>query len=154
MIVVSDTGPIHYLALIDAEDVLPALFGSVTIPKRVAQELCHARAPSKVREFVGSRPDWLVVAAPAPPLEQTHRLDAGEEDAIATGHALGAGLLLMDDRRGVAAARALAMNTLGTLGILELAARRNLLDLVSAVAKLSATNFRLTPRLVAALLRL
>jgi predicted nucleic acid-binding protein len=37
--VVADTGPLRYLVLIDAIDVLPRLFGRVLIPGIVSAEL-------------------------------------------------------------------------------------------------------------------
>ena len=42
--VVADTGPLHYLVLIDAIDILPKLFGRVLIPEIVAVELSHSAA--------------------------------------------------------------------------------------------------------------
>ncbi len=52
----------------------------------------------------------------------------GETAAIALAAALPADLVLMDDRKGVKAARAKGLRVTGTLGILELAARDGLLD--------------------------
>lgn len=52
-----------------------------------------------------------------------------------------ADLLLMDDRAGVAAARARGFAVTGTLGLPDRAARRGLLDLAAAFAALQATNF-------------
>ncbi|MCC7375088.1 MAG: hypothetical protein IT581_10555 [Verrucomicrobiales bacterium] len=42
--VISDTSPLHYLVLCGSVDVLPALFGEVLIPPKVAQELRHSNA--------------------------------------------------------------------------------------------------------------
>lgn len=39
MIVVSDTGPINYLVLIECVDTLPALFGQIVLPAAVESEL-------------------------------------------------------------------------------------------------------------------
>lgn len=80
------------------------------------------------------------------------KLDEGERAAIALAHAVGAALVLMDDRTGVAAARAQGLEVTGTLGVLELAAISGLIELPSALTRLKSTNFRYRPRLLEALL--
>jgi len=79
-------------------------------------------------------------------------LDRGERAVIALAQAVGAALVLMDDRAGIAAARAQGLEATGTLGVLELAATSGLIDLPSAVARLKTTNFRYRPQLLDALL--
>jgi predicted nucleic acid-binding protein len=56
----------------------------------------------------------------------------------------------MDDRAGIAIARQQGFAVTGTLGVL--AARRGLIDLGVAFARLKATNFRTRPKIMAALL--
>ena len=65
---------------------------------------------------------------------------------------LHADLLLMDDRKGVKAARGKGLRVTGTLGILELATRAGLVDFAQAVGLLQQTNFRSPEDLLAALL--
>jgi len=48
----------------------------------------------------------------------------------------------MDDRAGVATALSLGLAAIGTVGLLDLAARRGLIDLADAFARLRATSFR------------
>ena len=48
MIVIADASPLHYLILIGAADVLPALFQRVLIPDEVCAELRHPAAPPEV----------------------------------------------------------------------------------------------------------
>ncbi len=79
-------------------------------------------------------------------------LDDGERAAIALALALKADLILMDDRAGVAVARSKGFAVTGTLGLLDLAARRKLLKLDEAFARLKATNFRYPPEIMDALL--
>jgi predicted nucleic acid-binding protein len=45
MIVVADAGPLHYLILIGAVDVLGPLYNRVVLPEAVAQELRYQGAP-------------------------------------------------------------------------------------------------------------
>jgi predicted nucleic acid-binding protein len=48
-LVVADTGPLNYLVLIDAIDVLPSLFDRTFIPAAVYRELTHPEAPAEVQ---------------------------------------------------------------------------------------------------------
>jgi predicted nucleic acid-binding protein len=150
--IVADTGPLHYLLLTGYIDLLPRLFGEVVVPEAVAAELRHPRAPSAVSAWAAAPPTWLTVR-PDPAEDPTLLpLDPGERAAIALAAEIGAALLLVDDRAGTAAARARGFAAIGTIGILDLAARRGLLDLVAAVSALRATNFHYPPALFDALL--
>jgi predicted nucleic acid-binding protein len=142
-VVISDAGPLHYLVLIELIDLLPRLFDMVSVPETVRRELQHPYTPLSVRTWMDSRPTWLRVM-PAPPAQSLPlpALDDGARSVIALGLALRADLILMDDRSGVAAALAEAFEVTGTLGILDRAARRGLIDLAPALARLTATNFR------------
>jgi hypothetical protein len=55
-------------------------------------------------------------------------LDEGETAAIALAISLDADLLLMDDREGVMVARSKGLRVIGTLGVLDLAAQRGLVN--------------------------
>jgi predicted nucleic acid-binding protein len=79
-------------------------------------------------------------------------LGAGERQAILLAQAIGADILLIDERYGRRAARLRALRVLGTMGILDEAATRGLLDLPTALTRLQATNFRVTHEMVQALL--
>jgi predicted nucleic acid-binding protein len=154
-LVVADSGPLNYLVLIEAIDVLPKLFEQILAPTAVYYELAHADAPPPVRAFVAHKPAWLEVLS-SPHLGSSEAIDAmlddGERAAIALAKSIGADLILMDDRSGVEAARAHGLAVTGTLGVLDLAARRGLVDLAAAFAKLKATNFRYPPTVMDALL--
>ena len=58
----------------------------------------------------------------------------------------------MDDRAGVAAALGNGLSVIGTLGVLDLAARRDMLDFDAVFTQLKATNFRYPPALLEAML--
>jgi predicted nucleic acid-binding protein len=151
-VVVADTGPLRYLVLIDAIDLLPRLFGRVLIPEIVAAELSRPSTPLPVREWLAGNPGWLEKRANPPALGTLPpRLDAGERAAIGLAQAIGA-LLLIDDRAGIEAARARGVKATGTLGILVRAASAGQVDLRTAFERLKATNFRYRPALLDALL--
>jgi predicted nucleic acid-binding protein len=153
-IVVADTGPLNYLVLIEAIDLLPQLFDQVRAPQTVFDELTDQDTPPAVRTWVMQAPDWFGVDPDPTALidEATANLDAGEQAAIALAVAISADLVLMDDRAGVAAAREKGLRVTGTLGVLDLAARRGLIDLAAAFAQLKTTGFYYRQGLLDALL--
>lgn len=154
--IVADTGPPHYLLLIGAIDILERLFGKIFIPVTVRNELAHAEAPAIVREWIQHPPPWVEILEPPNSHFDDAALqgfDAGERAAIELAAFLGADLLLMDDREGVKLARSKGFAVTGTLGILDLAARRGMVDLAEAFSRLKNTNFRYPPSVMNALLK-
>ena len=150
-LVIADTGPVNYLILIGNIDLLPALFDKVILPSAVQAELTHPDAPSLVRNWIADPPAWLQVhETPCCKSDQayTEALDEGETAAIALAILLNADLLLMDDRKGVIAARGKGLRVTGTLGILDLAAQRGLVDFAQAVNSLRRTTFRIPETLL------
>ena len=151
---VADTTPLHYLVLIGEIDMVGALVDQVLIPPEVRDELDSQRTPAPVRAWIAAPPAWLrmqtIPAANVDP--ELARLDPGERAAIALAMTVGANALLVDDRAGVAAARARGVQAFGTLGLLQRAARRGLLDLPRAIARLAATNFHVRQELLDMLL--
>jgi predicted nucleic acid-binding protein len=150
---VADTSPLRYLVLIGAIEVLPRLFERVVIPEIVHAELRHAHAPAMVRRWAETVPSWLTVVS-TPTVQDTdlRLLDAGERAAIALAAEIRADFVLIDERAGVAAARARGLEVTGTPGLLARAAQRGLTDLPTAFAALKATNFHVRQELLDALL--
>ena len=143
LLVIADTSPIRYLIQIGHIDLLHRLFAAVTIPTEVARELGDPSAPLAVQTWIQSPPVWLrVLDAAGNDDSALSNLDPGERAAIALGIALKADLILIDDRRGSAAAVQKGLEVTGTLGILDLAAKRRLIDLGHAIERLKETNFR------------
>ena len=148
MIVVSDTSPLNYLVLIDHQEILPALFGHVLIPEAVWRELRSPAAPQPVKAFLETSPSWLERRIVSQVPQDLQQLDPGEQEAIALAQSVGASLVLLDEKKGRQVARDLGFVVTGTLGVLDLAARRGLVDLVDALKRLERTTFRITPRLL------
>jgi predicted nucleic acid-binding protein len=151
MIVVSDTSPPNYLILIDAINLLPALFPQVYIPQRVADELGSQGAPSAVRRWIANPPPWIVIRNPTR-IDLHLRLDRGEIEAICLAQELRADHLLIDESPGRAAATSRGLHVIGTLGILDQAAERNLIDLENAIERLKKTSYRIDPSILQGLL--
>jgi predicted nucleic acid-binding protein len=153
-LVVADTGPLNYLVLIDAIELLPKLFEKVYTPAAVRAELLDPDAPGIVRAWSAQPPPWLQVRQVTSAIDDPtwRALDVGEREALALARALGAELVLMDDRAGVAVAQQQGFTVTGTLGVLDLAAQRGLVDLADAFARLRTTTFRYPPEIMDALL--
>lgn len=151
--VVADSGPLRYLVLIGEIDILPKLMGHVLIPPEVKTELDRPQAPAPVRAWITAPPSWLTVQ-PGPDVTDSAlaELDPGERAAIALALTIRADAVLMDDRAGVRAALAKGLAVLGTIGVLDRAAQRRLVDLEAAFTRLRATNFRYPATLLETLL--
>jgi predicted nucleic acid-binding protein len=65
---------------------------------------------------------------------------------------LPADLLIIDERLGRRLAADLRVSIIGTLGVLDAAASERLVDLPDAIAPLQQTNFRISRRIIQALL--
>jgi len=102
MIVVADSGPLHYLILLEQVDLLQRFYGQVLVPQAVASELSTAGAPAVVREWITGPPSWVEVRPVASEVVEaiTDDLDLGERSAIALAETLHADLLLIDEAAG------------------------------------------------------
>ncbi len=146
-VVVADTSPIRYLAVIDSLHILPALYQRVWVPETVLKELAHPNAPREAQAFTSPLPPWVDVRQ----VDASHllgSLDPGEAEAIALAQSLAAEVILIDEREARREATNRGLFTMGTIGILEQAAAKRLIDLPSALGKLGRTNFRIDPRYI------
>ena len=155
-LVVADAGPPHYLVLLGHVDVLPRLYGRVTVPAAVVGELTHPRAPQAVRSFFGSPPTWVAVVRDPEEAADVAQIELGLGERAALSLALALALaspgarLLCDDLPARRFAEARSLGVVGTLGILVEAATAGWLDLDDALRRLrDETNFRVTVALLA-----
>ncbi len=150
ILVVADTSPLNYLVQIYCQELLPALYERIMVPGAVIEELTHSKTPSVVREWLRSGPQWLEVRKiRGPQSPALSGLDAGEAEAIQLAEEEHADLVLIDERKGVRIAQRQGLEVTGTLGVLLQAARRELVNLDSALLQLQSTDFRYTPELFA-----
>lgn len=146
---VSNASPLIALAAIDRLDLLPALFGSVTIPPAVAAEI----APS-----IPARPEWLQVqplVQPEPAPVEGSGLGRGERQAVSLGLEIHAERVIVDDRPARRLAQALGLRVIGTLGVLLAAKRYGLLERVQpSLKELRSRRFFMAPKLYERVLQL
>ena len=140
MIVVLDTSPLIALANIGCLQHLQSLFGTIHVPPEVEKELSAKGSVQGVPDIPALMQGWLIVQAPASTLSFPS-LHPGEAAAISLALEQSAGLLI-DEKAGRKIAAARGITVIGTIGVLEEAAERGLLDLGDAFARLKATNFR------------
>ena len=148
MIVVSDATPINHLLRAGVIFILPEMLGSVVIPQAVYAELRTETAPEIVKVFIDARPNWLTVLTPEFVFDaELDRLDNGERETILLAEELGADLLLIDEIKGRRVAMKSNLPLIGTLGLLERASVRGLIEFEDAIAELKATGFYLSAEL-------
>jgi len=143
MIVVADSGPLHYLGLLGETDLLRRLYGGIWIPPAVVAELSAAATPVVLTDWIANPPKWVrfeaVIDRDDPIFQGT--LDRGESETVALATAIHAGLVLLDDLAARREAERRGLRVTGTLGILRTAAELDLIIVTDTVARLQATNF-------------
>ena len=150
MIVVADSGPLHYLILLEHIELLRRFYGQVLVPEPVASELSAAGAPAIVREWITKPPTWVDVR-PVPPDAVSmiaDDLDLGERAAIALAETMHADLLLIDEAAGRAEAKRRHLRVTGTLGVLRSGAEQGLVNVPDLLERLKATSFYLDETLL------
>lgn len=120
MIVVSNSSPLISLGAIGRLALLRDLYGAITVPRAVYEEVAvqgHGRPGAvEVQSFA-----WIEsreVGDPNVVRALQGKLDRGEAEAISLALELAAGLLLMDERLGRNEAARFGLRFIGTLGVL------------------------------------
>jgi len=155
--VVADTSPLFYLAQLERLNLLRELYGEIFAPESVwAETLAGCKIIPSAQTHLKKAFDagWLIVCK-APAAEKTDAaallegLDRGERDALLLAQALHASLVLIDEKRGRAAAEKLGLSITGTLGVLAEAKRKGHLPaLAPELERLRRqTTFRLSREL-------
>lgn len=149
MIIVSDTTPFRYLIEIEAVEILEKLFGQVIIPEKVFTELQSESTPEKVKKWIQSAPAWVEVRkADISLFTPATEIQDGEREAIALAIELKADALLIDDKNGRKEAKRAGLFIIPTLAALEIASKKDLIDLPETIERLSKTTFHATRKLL------
>ncbi len=144
MIVVADSSPFVVLVAVGQADVLRTIFQEVVIPPEVRAELASAKRSDAVRAFIMAPPTWLRIVAPTS-ITPIEGLDAGESAAISLAQELRADWVVLDESFGRRAATERGLHVIGTIGVLEAAATRDLIDLGDVFEKVKKTDFWVKP---------
>jgi len=148
---VSNTGPLIALALIDRLDILQALFHPVMIPDAVHKELLEGGSSGHGISAY-KKALWIqVLSLPGTldPLLQTV-LDLGEASVIQLARDQKADYVLIDERKGRKIARDIfGLKVIGTARILVEAKRRGILDSVgNTLNRLKDSGYRLHDNII------
>ncbi|WP_072621449.1 DUF3368 domain-containing protein [Spirulina major] len=153
MIAIADTSPLRYLIMIGEIHLLPQLFGRVVIADAIVAELMAEGAPSLVRDWIQQAPDWLdIVPTPHNIPDVLQHLHSGEQAVIALALEYQANVLIVDEKAARQTAQRLGIPVAGVVGILNVAAKRRLIEPSQVVQKLRQTNFRVSNQLLDQLL--
>lgn len=125
-LVISDSGPIFSLAIINKLDLLTALFDSVYIPKAVWEELTK----DNTTEFFPRISDFFEkkVREIASFNELTFIMDYGESESVILYKEINADFLLIDDKKARSIAENFRIRCIGTIGVLSIAKEKGLVD--------------------------
>lgn len=149
-LVVSNTSPLLYLHQIRQLNLLRSLFGTIVVPRAVADELAAGSEQGHdVPELASCH--WLRIQSPpeAQVLPAVIDLGRGEAEVLAFGLAAPDTLLLLDDglARRIAALNGLSFT--GTLGLLVKAKQEGLVaQLAPVLEELGRTTIWLSPELL------
>ena len=130
--VIVNSTPVIGLANIGKLDVLRQMYGAITIPQAVFDEI---KSPSVQRQVNANR-DWIRVEQINDiSQKQMYRakLHAGEVEVMILAQEKKADLVILDDNAAKKTAKFLGLRVIGTLGILVLAKKRGYIKEVSPV---------------------
>ena len=142
--VICNTSPLQYLYQVDLLHLLPTLFGSAQAPPAVAVELDEGRRRG-IRLPELAEISWMTVR---PVRDRTSlppgtSLGNGEKEVLALGLETPDHLIVMDDRNARRHAKAVGLETTGTLGTLVLAKERGVIDTIRPILnRLQELQFR------------
>ena len=134
-VVISDSSPLVHLSAIGRFVFLEKLYPTLLIPPAVLNEVVVAGRGRSGAQEVENAIKAGTIQLQSPKEKTVSRLelrdlDLGETEALALAVEIKADLVLIDELRGRAVARALGLVAIGTLGIILEAKRKNLIDAV------------------------
>jgi len=150
MIVVADSGPLHYLILLEHADLLRRFYGQVLVSDLDAGEFTTGGAPDIARNWMANPPTWVDVRPVAADAVSrvTDDLDLGERAATAFAETVAADLLSIDEAAGRAEAKRRRLRVTGTLGVLRAGAEQGVVNVPDLIERLKSTTFYLDETLV------
>jgi predicted nucleic acid-binding protein len=157
MIVVSNTTPLIGLASTQRFDLLRQLFGEIYIAQAVYDEAVVAGREAGGAKQEVSTATWIKTVGVKDRLAVEvllDELDLGEAETIVLARELGAGWVLMDEKKGRRKLTQLGLPKIGTVGILLKARQVGLLPVIRPeLEKLRRQSFSISQAVVDAVLR-
>jgi predicted nucleic acid-binding protein len=155
--VISDTSPVQYLHQTRHLDLLPTLYGKITIPQAVVAELQEGIALG-VDLLDVSALSWIEIKDATQSLSTlpvTQGLGTGEREVLALALQTTDSVALLDDLLAREYAKQFGVLFTGTLGILLKAKQLgHLIAIALVLDQLDQLSFRLAPTTRAAVLKL
>ena len=139
-LVVSDSGPIFSLAIIDKLGILNKLFDEIYIPKAVWEELTRDKTTDHYQRIVEYFEHQVKEISGFN--ELTFIMDYGESESLILYKETNADYLLIDDKKARKIAENFGMQCIGTIGILSIARDNGLIDELKPLFKMFIENRR------------
>jgi predicted nucleic acid-binding protein len=153
--VIANNTPLVALWVLGRLDLLRELYDEVLVPTAVHQEFVATERALRQSALDGA--PWIKVVPLANPQHARVYvgLDQGEAEVLALAEERGAGLVIIDERKGRRYANRLGIPLTGTLGVLLLAKERGLVaSLAPLLDELLEAGLHLDPSLVEQVLAL
>lgn len=130
MTVICNATPLINFAGINRLDLLQSIFQKVIIPQAVYQETTQSNFPSSSLIINAIKQEnWLQVKqVDLIPKDISYLLDAGEREVITLALSLNENKVLLDEQEARKVAQTFKLKIIGTLGILILAKKNNLIS--------------------------
>lgn len=125
-LVISDSGPIFSLAIVDKLSILEVIFGEIAIPKAVWEEVTKDQETAYYDRIADFFKDRVRVISGFN--ELTFVMDYGESESVVLYRELNANYLLIDDKKARRLAENLGINCIGTIGVLSVAKDKGLVE--------------------------
>lgn len=152
MTAIVNATPLIALALVDQLDLLPQIFGEITVPTTVYNEVTGQGMDRPGAQTI-AQAEWLQVVSPqtAPTIEpMLLGLDRGETDVLLLAQELRPEWVIIDERQARRAARAMRLPIKGTVGVLltaGLSGLRTKEDLLTDLETMLRHGIRISPQL-------
>ena len=126
MLVVADSSALVTLSICDSLPLLDSLFGEVTVPQAVYDEVCIANKPESqaLKTYLAGKVSSFPMSIT---IEKSAGLGKGELASMILYKHLAADLLLVDDARAKKVAYLNNLEVMGSLGVLLLAKKQGLI---------------------------
>jgi len=151
-VVIANTTPLINFAEIGRLELLRDLFGDITMPTAVAEEL-RLKAELFPLAALACQATFIKVRSPANPaavIALQHELHLGEAECIALAQEELTALLILDDVAARTVSQRQNFRLTGTIGCLQLAKRRGLIPRIGPLLSelRDKARFWLSPRLI------